>query len=211
MRRKTLQNIVFTSTMPGMTLLSLSVAATATPPLEPDDVGDLAKALADRMGGQLGVVSHGNDDRDGSLSVLVLTEERDLARQAAAVLEHLAALTPAGHALRMEALEVLTQDAVDRRLGALGIPPPGAPLPVAGRSLPAVPEVVSARNFAELLGVTTQRIYDLESRRKAAQAQGRDVPFPKPYLRAMWLREDAERYRDSGRRPRGRPRQRPQT
>jgi hypothetical protein len=53
---------------------------------------------------------------------------------------------------------------------------------------------VSAAEFAELCGVTVQRIYELETHRRQAAADGARHPFPTPVVKGVWLKSAAERY-----------------
>jgi predicted DNA-binding transcriptional regulator AlpA len=84
----------------------------------------------------------------------------------------------AGHGYRVtdwDSVELLSDDAVNQRLRSV-----------------SMPDVVSVAEFAEELGVTRQRIYQLESDRKA----GRDTTgFPRPVLDGYWLRSQVETYR----------------
>jgi predicted DNA-binding transcriptional regulator AlpA len=84
----------------------------------------------------------------------------------------------AGHGYRVtgwDQVELTSDEVVAQRLHAV-----------------AMPDVVSVAEFAEKLGVTRQRVYQLESDRKA----GRDnTGFPRPVLDGYWLRSQVETYR----------------
>lgn len=95
-----------------------------------------------------------------------------------------------GYTLRAwESAEVLSEGETQRRIEAASIP-----------------RMVSATEFAELCGVTKQRIYELEHERRKAAEQGKPHRFPTPVVPGYWLRSAAEHYaRNRPRRP-GRPR-----
>jgi len=84
----------------------------------------------------------------------------------------------AGHALRdWVAVEILSEEEAERRSATAGVPP-----------------LISTAEFAELLGVTVQRVYELEHERRKADQVGREHIFPRPVVRGYWLRAVAERY-----------------
>jgi hypothetical protein len=66
--------------------------------------------------------------------------------------------------------------------------------------------MVSAAEFAELCGVTVQRIYELETDRRQAAADGARHPFPTPVVKGVWLKSAAERYAATRKRKPGRRR-----
>lgn len=155
----------------------ITIAVRLDRPMHDDAALPLARAWAadsDLVGG---MCSHGPD---GTYSVSGMTpapEAADpvlpgrLARAAS-----LLAAVLAGHGYRIlgwDSVELLSEDAVNKRLRAA-----------------AMPDVVNADQFAELLDVTRQRVYQLEADRKA----GRREDFPRPVLDGYWLRSMAERY-----------------
>lgn len=76
-----------------------------------------------------------------------------------------------------EALEILSQAETDRRLQTASLPP-----------------MVSTAQLAEMCGVTTQRIYELETARKKAAAAGELHELPAPVVPGWYLKAAAERY-----------------
>lgn len=73
-----------------------------------------------------------------------------------------------------DAAEVLSEAEVNKRLEAMSFP-----------------DVVNASEFARMLDVVRQRVYQLEADRKA----GRDkTGFPRPAIDGYWLRTMAETY-----------------
>jgi hypothetical protein len=72
----------------------------------------------------------------------------------------------------------------------------------------APPQLINAAEFAALLGVTHQRVYDLASAKKQAHEEGKLHPFPHQYVPGWWLKHAAEGYAENRRGP-GRPRKNP--
>lgn len=67
------------------------------------------------------------------------------------------------------------------------------------RAYRPMPEVVNATEFAELAGVTRQRIYQWESERKAGNRDG----FPTPILDGYWLASAARHWATTRKTTRG--------
>lgn len=88
----------------------------------------------------------------------------------------------------LEAVQVLSLEETARRLERATIPP-----------------LVSAKEFAQLCGVKVQWIYELETKRHAAEEAGEMNPFPAPVVPGYWLKTAAERFAQNRPRP-GRPR-----
>ncbi|MBK1785122.1 hypothetical protein [Prauserella cavernicola] len=91
--------------------------------------------------------------------------------------------------LSWESAEVLSEAETQRRIEAA-----------------AIPAMVSATEFAELCGITKQRIYELETERKKTVEQGKTSRFPTPVVPGYWLRSAAEHYAKNRPRRPGRPR-----
>ncbi|ONI73091.1 hypothetical protein ALI144C_44895 [Actinosynnema sp. ALI-1.44] len=87
----------------------------------------------------------------------------------------------------LASFEVLSPDETDRRLASASIPP-----------------MVNTEQFAELCGVSRQRISELETIRRAAAADGQPpTGFPTPVVPGWWLKSAAERYATTRRRKPG--------
>lgn len=76
-----------------------------------------------------------------------------------------------------EALEMLSPAEASRRLEAAALPP-----------------MVSTAEFAQMCGVSTQRMYELETARKKAAAVGKSHELPSPVVPGWYLKAAAERY-----------------
>jgi hypothetical protein len=75
------------------------------------------------------------------------------------------------------ALECLTPEETERRLSAASFP-----------------ELINSEGFAAIMGVTRQRVHDLETERRAAAERGDPHPFPAPVVTGWWVKAGAERY-----------------
>ena len=76
-----------------------------------------------------------------------------------------------------QALECLTPEERERRLSAASFP-----------------ELVNSEGFAAIMGVTRQRVHDLETERRAAAERGETHPFPAPVVPGWWVKAGAELY-----------------
>lgn len=76
-----------------------------------------------------------------------------------------------------QALECITPEEAERRLSAASLP-----------------ELVNSEGFAAIMGVSRQRVHDLESERRAAAERGEQHPFPAPVVTGWWVKAGAERY-----------------
>lgn len=129
--------------------------------------------------------------RDGSIGVTVASSALDPLEELRAVTERLAAALAAdGFVVEgWEVGEYLSEAEADRRLSEASIPP-----------------MVPVEQFARMCGVSVQRIYELETERRAAAAEGREHALPAPVVPGWWLRSAAEHYAANRRRRPGRPR-----
>lgn len=81
--------------------------------------------------------------------------------------------TAGARVAQWHSIEVLSAREIERRSRNIGIPP-----------------LVNARELAELAGIRTQRVYQLESER----ATGKRTDFPTPVVEGYWLRSAAEHW-----------------
>jgi hypothetical protein len=158
-----------------MSAMNLSLRAVVDRPINEVEAFRLGQRAVEGLG-QLASVST-RDERTVGLSVMVDTDDP------LAVLQQardglVAALAEAGWSvIGWEALQALSPAEVDRRLENATIPP-----------------MVNTASFAELCGVSRQRISELETFRRAAAAKGDAYPFPQPVVPGWWLRSVAEHY-----------------
>lgn len=135
---------------------------------------DVAARWAARIRGDLGMTSTARDEGWLRVTAAVTTGAggRGVADEAEAYL--LDELHRVGHQVTAwHAVEVLTDDEHTRRARNRGMP-----------------RLVGAADFARLLGVSRQRVYQLEAKRKA----GERADFPAPVLDGHWLAAEAEHY-----------------
>lgn len=162
-----------------------SITLTATLDRKPND--DYMQRLLQKHAGTL--LSVGIDgDR---LSAITSTDAEDDIEALRSFRDWLiATLVADGYTVRSwEAAEVLSSEEVLRRLAT-----------------PTIPPMVSAAELAEMCGVSTQRIYELETERRKAAEQGREHPLPTPVVPGWWLRSAAQQYAANRKRKPGPPR-----
>ena len=87
---------------------------------------------------------------------------------------------------RWEALECLSVEESEQRLAAASLP-----------------EMVNTERFAEICGVSRQRISELETERRAAAREGRTHAFPAPLVPGWWVKTAAEHYAQNRKRKPG--------
>lgn len=155
---------------------NVSLAATLNRPVAQTD----ALALGRRIAGERLVMVAVNGPRFGLTAALLDSDDpHDAFELLAGYRDDMQyQLAAAGHEIvAWEAFEALTTSEVDRRLESS-----------------ARPEVVNVAEFAALCGVAPQRIYDLETERRAAADRGEAHPFPTPLAKGVWFKAAAERY-----------------
>jgi hypothetical protein len=81
-------------------------------------------------------------------------------------------------AFHVQALEMLAQAEVERRLRAHGVPSREELRGRPPRELPSIPEVVTTTQFADLCNRTPQRIRQLRAERQVYDKDGDQHPFP---------------------------------
>ena len=144
----------------------------------PDDAAD---ELMDRLEDYDGVVSCGPRSWDATVTIAAINP-RQAAEEGTQIIEYRAAKSglPSWPAVRIEAIR---QDVLAEQL-----------------ERPALPDLVSAPEAADILGVRPQRLHQLADER-------RDFPEPAYELRAgkLWLRAAIEAFAQRKRQP-GRPR-----
>jgi hypothetical protein len=158
--------------MRAMTTWHLSVTVATDRPVTDDD----ARRISHLQGADQ-VAMNGN-----RLTLAATVDVVDVASPLHVLQAHCdgltAALAATGYQLvDILAVEALTPSEVERRLATAGIPP-----------------MIDVKAFAQLCGVATQRIYELETERRKATAEGRSHPFPPPVVPGWWLRSAAEHY-----------------
>lgn len=147
-----------------------------------------AHRLATRIAGQhTAFARHHPDNRFGvAVRVDTIVDAVDAVQALAEAFTE--TLTAEGYqVVAWEAAEALSAAEVERRTAAAGMP-----------------ELVSTAQVAELLGVTTKRVEQLEGERKRAAAEGQEHAFPVPVVPGWWVRAGVERYAANRRGP-GRP------
>lgn len=173
-----------------MSLHAVSLALTTDLQLTDEQVRDAAARWASRAGFDLGMTSTSRDEPWLRVSAMVKAEPiADPAAIVQPAVETLAAeLRDVGATVtEWLAVELLSQAEIERR-----------------SRIPRIPPMVNTAELAELAELTLQRIYQLESERKA----GKRTDFPTPVLEGYWLRSMAEhwaatRKRKPGPAPRG--------
>lgn len=169
--------------MVAMTKWNLSVRATLDRAMNDQDglalglqIGrDAGQTVFASVSSQLFGLSTVVEDQGGD-GLAALGEFRDL------VAEQLA---QAGYVVvAWEALEVRTPAETERRIETASVPP-----------------LVNTEQFAGLLGVSRQRVSELESERRA----GKRGDFPSPMVPGWWIRAAAERYAQTRQSTPGRP------
>jgi len=144
----------------------------------PDDAAD---ELMDRLEDYDGVVSSGPRSWDATVTIAAINP-RQAAEEGTQIIEYWAAKSglPSWPAVRIEAIR---QDVLAEQL-----------------ERPTLPDLVSAPEAADILGVRPQRLHQLADER-------RDFPEPAYELRAgkLWLRAAIEAFAQRKRQP-GRPR-----
>lgn len=151
-----------------------------------DQALTIARTWATRTGFTLAMTSHYADEP--ALGVVGAVLDGD---PAAAIETGMATLVDtlaeAGFTLSAwDAVELLSPAASQRRLEAGAIPP-----------------MVSTAELAEMCGVSTARIYELETERRKAADAGERHAFPKPVVQGWWLKTAAEHYASTRRRKPG--------
>lgn len=137
----------------------------------------------------LSVVTHGS-----MFSLLATAEADDPIAALRTSSERLTTvLAENGYSVRdWQAMECLTSEETDRRLSAARFP-----------------ELVNSEQFAAIMGVSRQRVHDLETERRAAAERGETHPFPAPVVPGWWVKAGAELYaRTRKRKPGPAPRRR---
>lgn len=143
-------------------------------PIDEQAARDVAARWAARCGLALGVTSTGLDEPRLRVSGMATGDEAPPRILDEAALELVERLDEHGHEIvAWHTLEILDAAEVERRAAAL-----------------RMPDVVNAEHLAALAGITRQRVYQLESERKA----GRRADFPAPILEGYWLRTVAEHW-----------------
>jgi predicted DNA-binding transcriptional regulator AlpA len=164
---------------------SVTLAVRTDVQLDDDTARDVAARWAAAANLDLGMTSTSRDEPWLRVSGLTAgwTAADDLAQHAGEQLR--AALRDAGAVVReWEAVEVISEAEMRRRA-----------------QRPAIPPMVNAEQFAELTGLTRQRIYQYLSDRRAGKRD--DFPEQVPGVDGYWLRSVAEHWARTRRRQPG--------
>jgi hypothetical protein len=171
--------------MRDMSSYAVTIAVRTDVRLDDDTARDVAARWAATSSLDLGMTSTSRDEPwlrvSGRFTGLADADPVQLVQAAA---RHLRIeLRDAGATVReWDALEVLSDAELLRRA-----------------QRPAIPPMVDATAFADLAGLTRQRIYQYESDRRA----GKRDDFPAPVIDGYWLRSVAEHWANTRRRKPG--------
>jgi predicted DNA-binding transcriptional regulator AlpA len=161
---------------------SLALSATLDRPVPHHEAFPLGQRIA-----RNNLLSAGFHENRFSVAGLIEDEDDWFAALETARAVFVEVLAEAGYTVQTwESVELRSPAETERRLSAAARPP-----------------MISTKQFAELCGISTQRIYELENERAKAAREGRPHTFPAPVVPGWWIKAGAQLYADTRKRKPG--------